>query len=114
MANSEEFLSFCSGLRIRVEPIAGEAPWQMGKHSRHLEVLLNTVLDLMTELECPLDEACIRACMSKNERATIRGFTPVQCMLGRQDPILGSVVEGNLGEIAAALDDTTSYRENLE
>ena len=35
-------------------------------------------------------------------------------MLGRQDSVLGSVIEGNLGELAAALDDTSAYRENLE
>ena len=68
----------------------------------------------MTESEYLIDELIIRACMAKNERAMIRGFTPVQWMLGRQDPILGSVTEGNLGELAAALDDTSSYRENLE
>ena len=27
LGSSEEFLSFCDSLSIRVEPIAGEAPW---------------------------------------------------------------------------------------
>ena len=27
LSSSEEFLAFCDSLSIRVEPIAGEAPW---------------------------------------------------------------------------------------
>ena len=33
LPNSEEFLAFCSSFATRMEPVAGEAPWQMGRHS---------------------------------------------------------------------------------
>ena len=51
-----------------------------------------------------LGEAVVRATMAKNERAMIKGFTPVQWILGRQDSVLGSVIRGDLGEISAVLD----------
>ena len=105
LCNSEEFLAFCSGLSIRVEPIAGEAPWQLGRHSRHLGVLLQSVNDILTEFpDMSLAEAVVRATMAKNERAMIQGFTPVQRLLGRQDSVLGSVIQGDLGEISHVLD----------
>ena len=51
----------------------------MGKHSRHLRVLLHTVVDLMTEFpEKDVCESCVRAALAKNERSMIKGFTPVQ------------------------------------
>ena len=62
--------------------MAEEAPWHMGRYSRNLRVLLNIVLDLVPESEYIIDEAIIRARMAKNERAMIRGFTPVHCMVG--------------------------------
>ena len=58
-------------------------------------------------------EACIRAVLAKNERSTIRGFTPVQWFLGRQDSVVGSVINGNLGELSAALDGPAEFRDNL-
>ena len=36
---AEEILRWFEGQAIRVEHIAGEAPWQLGKHSRHLYTL---------------------------------------------------------------------------
>ena len=58
-------------------------------------------------------EACIRAVLAKNERSMIRGFTPVQWFLGRQDSVVGSVINGNLGELSAALDGPEEFRDNL-
>ncbi len=77
LANSEEFLKFADSISARIEPIAGEAPWQMGRHSRHLRVLLNTVYDLFSEEDMSLSEAVVRGTMAKNERSMFRGFTPV-------------------------------------
>ena len=86
----------------------------MGKHSRHLRVLLHTVIDLLTEFpDMDVGEACIRAVLAKNERSMIRGFTPVQWFLGRQDSVVGSVINGNLGELSAALDGPEEFRDNL-
>ena len=62
LSKSDFFLGKLGNLSIRPEPIAGEAPWQMGKHSRHLKVALNSVYDLLTELEdMTFEEACTRA-----------------------------------------------------
>ena len=69
LANSEEFLAFCSSLSTRVEPIAGEARWQMGRHSCNLRGLWDTVLDLMTKPEYLIDEAILRAHMANQKRA---------------------------------------------
>ena len=61
--------------------------------------------DILSEFpDMSLGEAVVRATMAKNERAMIKGFTPVQWLLGRQDSVLGSVIQGDLGEISAVLD----------
>ena len=39
------------GIRVKVEPIAGEAPWQMGRHSKHLKIVEEMVRDFMIEDE---------------------------------------------------------------
>ena len=36
-------------LDIKIDPIAGEAPWQMGRHSKHLKKLKEMTLDLLEE-----------------------------------------------------------------
>ena len=61
--------------------------------------------DILSEFpDMSLGEAVVRATMATNERAMIKGFTPVQWILGRQDSVLGSVIQGDLGEISAVLD----------
>ena len=39
----------CDQLDIKIDPIAGEAPWQMGRHSKHLKMLEEMILDFLTE-----------------------------------------------------------------
>ena len=59
----------CNQLDIKIDLIAGEAPWQMGKHSRHLKVALNTMYDLLVEFpDMTFEEAAVRSCVAKNER----------------------------------------------
>ena len=39
----------CDQLDIKIDPIAGEAPWQMGRHSKHLKMLEEMILDFLKE-----------------------------------------------------------------
>ena len=43
------FAEVCDQLDIKIDPIAGEAPWQMGRHSKHLKVLEEMTLDFLKE-----------------------------------------------------------------
>ena len=82
----------------------------MGKHSRHLQVALNIVYDLLNEdEEMGIEEACMRACLAKNERAMVRGFTAIQSFLGRGDSPIASICQGNFGEMAAAAEEGSDF-----
>ena len=56
------------GLSIKVEVIAGESPWQMGKRSKHLNIVEEMVRDAMIEdPELSMEEAIEMSCSVKCE-----------------------------------------------
>ena len=72
-----EFAKLCDSLDIRIEPIAGEAPWQMGRHSKHLKLIGDMTVDFLTEDgELGMEEAIDHATTVKNERHIERGYSP--------------------------------------
>ena len=70
---------------ISVAPIAGEAYWQIGKHSRHLSTLKEQMTKLASELEVDVSPKEILAlCVSaKNEMHAIKGYSPNQWAFGQ-------------------------------
>ena len=46
-----DVVSWLEGLGIQLEPIAGESPWQMGKHSKHIQTSKESMNLLCVELE---------------------------------------------------------------
>ena len=77
-------ISWLEGLGIKMEPIGGESAWQMGKHSRHLQVLKENANLLAYELGAETDakELLSLAVMAKNEVHNIKGYTPNQWQFG--------------------------------
>ena len=70
---------------IQVAPIAGEAYWQVGKHSRHLHTLKEQMTKLAHELGPGVDpKELLALCVSaKNEMHAVRGYSPNQWAFGQ-------------------------------
>ena len=68
---------------IRISVIAGEAAWQVGKHSRHLEVLKENMSLLSSELgpDIASEELLSLSLAAKNEMHSIRGYSPTNGFL---------------------------------
>ena len=102
-------------IRVKVEPIAGEAPWQMGRHSKHLKILEEMVLDFLREdTEISMEEAIDKACTVKNERHIEWGYSPSQWFLGDQSNPVDSVLVGNTGSTSSSLSGPGDHRLSME
>ena len=99
------------GLNVKVEPIAGEAPWQMGRHSKHLKIVEEMVKDAMIEdPELSFEEAIDQATTVKNERHIERGYSPTQWFLGDQSNPVDSLLTGEVGPISQSLSGPEDFR----
>ena len=80
---------------IQPQVIAGEGPWQNGKHSRHLEVLKENMSLLATELDpqTQCSELLALALGAKNELHQVRGYTPNQWAFGQARGRLESILQ---------------------
>lgn len=65
---------------IHLQAISGEAPWQLGKHSRHLETV-KANLTLLASVTC--EELLDLTVSTKNEMHSVRGFSPNQWSFGQ-------------------------------
>ncbi|CAK0818505.1 unnamed protein product, partial [Prorocentrum cordatum] len=79
---------------IQMDPIPGQAHWQIGG----IERLIGLIKDLMTVLarECPgrsCEEYLARAMAAYNEFDRHRGFSPLQVALGRAPDLDGSFMD---------------------
>jgi hypothetical protein len=80
---------------MRLEPIAGEGAWQMGKHSKHLQTLKEQMNLLSLELEDKFspDELLGLALSAKNGMHQIRGYSPNQWALGQDHSRISSFLQ---------------------
>ena len=80
---------------IQPQVIAGEGPWQNGKHSRHLEVLKENMSLLATGLDPQTNchELLALALGAKNELHQVRGYTPNQWAFGQAKGRLESILQ---------------------
>ena len=71
-----DLVSWLESLGMKMEPISGESAWQMGKHSRHLQILKENANLLAYELGPNTDarELLNLAVMAKNEVQNVRGL----------------------------------------
>ena len=70
---------------IQPLPIAGEAYWQIGKHSRHLGTLKNQMTKLAEEFadDVSAKEIVALSVSAKNELHAIKGYSPNQWAFGQ-------------------------------
>ena len=98
---------------IRISVIAGEAAWQVGKHSRQLEVLKENMSLLATELGPGVDasELLNLSLSAKNEMHSIRGYSPNQWCFGQDKGRLDSYLQHGLH---LPTQDLRNRRESFE
>ena len=82
---SIELVQWIESMGIRLQAIAGEAPWQGGKHSRHLATVKQNMTSLSMDLgpKVSCEELLDLVCSTKNELHQIRGFSPNQWSFGQ-------------------------------
>ena len=100
---------------MKLEPIAGESAWQLGKHSRHLQVLKEHMNLLSMELgsDVKAKEILTLAVSAKNSMHAVKGYSPNQWAFGAQHGRLHSFLQqfDNLPLQAARQED--SFEEDI-
>ena len=101
-------VEFLESLGIMIDPIASEAPWQAGKHSRHIDLLKEHTTRLSQELgpDVRPKELLTLALNAKNEMHTVRGYSPYRWVFGKSKSLINFLLqEGNqLPSLRAAVD----------
>ena len=90
-----DLFQWLEGQGIRVQAIAAEAPWQLGKHSKHLETVKEnaSLLALETAADVDVEETFDATLAAKNELHTFRGFAPNQWAFGQNCDRVGSFLQ---------------------
>ena len=85
-------LEWLEGLGLKYQFIAGEAAWQLGKPSRHLEVLKEnmSLLALEPGPEVSAEEILNLSLSAKNSLHNLKGHSPHQWAFGKNKEQMGS------------------------
>lgn len=85
-------LEWLEGQGIKYQFIGGEAAWQLGKHSRHLEVLKENMSLLALEQgpEISAEEILNLSLSAKNTLHNLEGCSPDQWAFGKNKEQMGS------------------------
>ena len=111
-----DVVEWLEGLGIRLEPVAGESPWQVGKHSRHIQTLKESMNLMCMEYQnqISVEELVGLSVSAKNNMHNVRGYSPNQWALGQNHQRISSFLsqEGHLPTGSAREDRT--FEEILE
>ena len=111
-----DVIEWLEGLGVKLEPVAGESPWQIGKHSKHIQTLKDSMNLLCMEMQNQLasDELLSLSVSAKNNLHNIRGFSPNQWALGQSHSRVTSLLQqsGHLPNTSARED--VSFEEALQ
>lgn len=111
---NQDLARWCEEQMIQLVPIAGEAYWQMGKHSRHIYTLKQQMSKLATDLGNQVSNKEILAlCVSaKNEMHQLRGYSPNQWAFGQNSDRIFSTLScfQHLPNISSV---NPSFHENI-
>ena len=101
-------------MMIRVDYIPGEAPWHMGKHSRHLHTLKTQMSKLADERpDLSMQETLALAVSAKNELHHKKGFSPNQWAFGQNTDRTFSFLNC-YDHLPSMRSDDPSFQENME
>lgn len=114
---SLDLVQWLEGYGIRLQPIAGEAPWQLDKHSKHLETIKENANLLATELppETELEEVISATVAAKNELHTLHGFAPNQWAFGQNcDRLESFLQQGDQVVVQQQREKRVSFEDQLK
>ena len=111
-----ENVQWLETMGIKLEPIGGESAWQMGKHSRHLQVLKENVNLLAHELGSKLSaqELFSLAISAKNETHQTRGYSPNQWAFGANHKRISSFLENGENLVWESSRETEDFETVLK
>ena len=111
-----DVVEWLEGLGIQLKPVAGESPWQIGKHSRHLQTVKENLCLLCTELHnsVPCRELLSLVMSAKNCMHNIRSYSPNQWAFGQEHTRVSSFLQTgqHLPGHSARADE--SFEESLQ
>ena len=86
-----EFTAQLAGKGIKLDPIAGEAHWQLGVPERVIKTIFETADQVQKDTGCDRKEAVRRSTAAHNHVADAYGYTPSQWAFGRQPNWYGTL-----------------------
>ena len=111
-----DVVEWLEGIGVKLEPVAGESPWQIGKHSEHIQTLKENMNLLCMELQNKLkpEELLGLSVQAKNSMHNVRGFSPHQWAFGQGHSRVSSFLQqsGHLPNSSAREDAT--FEESLQ
>lgn len=101
---------------VKMEPIAGEAAWQVGKHSKHLQTLKEQMSLLTVELGDRFDvqEVLSLSLAAKNNLHNIRGYSPNQWAFGQNHSRISSFLQQYENLPLQSAREEWTFEENLQ
>ena len=113
----QRLIQWLEAQAIRISVIAGEAAWQVGKHSRHLEVLKENMSLLASELgpEVSAEELLSLSLAAKNEMHSLKGYSPNQWVFGQHKNRIQSYLQhGNHLPTSSVRNNSETFEEALQ
>ena len=92
---SDEFVSMCENLNIRICTTAAYSPWSNGLVERHNAILGLTVSKILDDTECDLNVAVAWAVSAKNSLRNVHGYSPNQLVFGK-NPNFPNIIDNEV------------------
>lgn len=101
---------------MKLEPIAGESAWQLGKHSKHLQTLKEqmNLLCLETQNQLDVHELLSLSVAAKNNMHNIRGYSPNQWAFGQNFSRIGSFLQQCENLPLQSARENPTFEENVQ
>lgn len=81
---SHELAQYCDNHQIYLDLIPGEAHWKLSVCERSIQAIKRVMESLVSEAPTmPAEQVLAEATRTLNHRESVRGFSPVQYVLGR-------------------------------
>ena len=111
----DKVLNWLEESTIKIDMVPGEAPWQLGKHSRHLHTLKQQMSKSAFELGPDVtNEEIISLCLSaKHEVRNCRGYSPNQWAFGQNSERVFSFLD-MYRNLPSMNESHPSFEENIE
>ena len=109
-------IDWLEGQAMQVSVIAGEAAWQMGKHSRHIEVLKENMTLLSLELgeSVRAEELLGLSLAAKNELHQVSGYSPNQWAFGQERNRVQSFLQHGNNLPTQSLREQETFESSLQ